>query len=48
VAAARKSGVRTYEVTGNRGIIGAVAALGMMDCPESTLMDVRKELVLNT
>jgi methanogenesis imperfect marker protein 11 len=45
VAAARKSGVRTYEVTGNRGIIGAVAALGMMDCPESTLMDVRRELV---
>lgn len=48
VTAARKSGVRTYEVTGSRGIIGAVAALGMMDCPESTLMDVRKELVQNT
>ncbi len=44
LAAAEKSRVATYEVTGRRGIIGAVAALGMVDCPEGTLMDVRKEI----
>lgn len=44
IAAAEKSRVRTFEVTGPRGIIGAVAALGMVDCPEGTLMDVRKEI----
>jgi hypothetical protein len=44
LAAAKKSKVRTFEVTGRRGIIGAVAALGMIDCPEGTLMDVRKEI----
>ena len=42
--AARKSRVTTYEITGKRGIIGAVAALGMVDCPASTLMDVRKDI----
>jgi tRNA(Ile2) C34 agmatinyltransferase TiaS len=44
LAVAKKSKVRTFEVTGQRGIIGAVAALGMIDCPEGTLMDVRKEI----
>jgi len=44
LAAAKKSNVATFEVTGSRGIIGAVAALGMVDCPEGTLMDVRKEI----
>lgn len=44
LAAAEKSGVKTYEITGSRGIIGAVAAMGMVDCPEGTLMDVRKEM----
>lgn len=42
--AAKKSKVRTYEITGQRGIIGAVAALGMVDCPSGTLMDVSKEI----
>jgi two-component system chemotaxis sensor kinase CheA len=42
--AAEKAGVATYEITGRRGIIGAVAALGMVDCPEGTLMDVSKEI----
>jgi hypothetical protein len=44
IAAAKKSNVSTFEITGSRGIIGAVAALGMVDCPEGTLMDVRKEI----
>ena len=44
IAAAKASGVRTYAITGSRGVIGAVAALGMVDCPEGTLMDVRKEI----
>jgi len=44
MAAAEKSGVSTYAITGSRGIIGAVAALGMVDCPEGTLMDVRKDI----
>jgi hypothetical protein len=44
LAAAKTSKIRTFEVTGQRGIIGAVAALGMIDCPEGTLMDVRKEI----
>jgi tRNA(Ile2) C34 agmatinyltransferase TiaS len=44
IAAANKSKVSTCEITGSRGIIGAVAALGMVDCPEGTLMDVRKDI----
>jgi hypothetical protein len=44
IAAAKKSRVSTYEITGSRGVIGAVAALGMIDCPEGTLMDVRKDI----
>lgn len=42
--AARKAKVATYEITGSRGIIGAVASLGMVDCPAGTLMDVSKEI----
>ena len=42
--AAKKSRVDVHEITGSRGIIGAVAALGMVDCPEGTLMDVRKDI----
>ncbi|WP_048197990.1 hypothetical protein [Methanocella arvoryzae] len=42
--AAEKSKVRTYEITGRKGLIGAVAALGMVDCPPETLMDVKKEI----
>jgi hypothetical protein len=44
LAAAKKSRVDVHEITGRRGIIGAVAALGMVDCPAGTLMDVRKEI----
>ncbi|MCD1296121.1 hypothetical protein CUJ83_14045 [Methanocella sp. CWC-04] len=43
LSAAKDSGVMVYEVTGNRGIIGAVAALGMIDYPPEELMDVTKE-----
>jgi hypothetical protein len=42
--AARKAKVMTYEITGPRGIIGAVASLGMVDCPAGTLIDVSKEI----
>lgn len=44
MAAAKKSRLRTYEVTGKRGIIGAVASLGMMECPPEKLMDVSQDL----
>jgi len=44
LAAAKKSRVRTYEITGKRGIIGAVASLGMVDCPPEKLMDVRLKM----
>lgn len=44
IVAANQSKVSTFEITGSRGIIGAVAALGMVDCPEGTLMDVRKDI----
>jgi hypothetical protein len=44
LAAARKSRVRTYEITGRRGLIGAVASLGMMECPPEKLMDANKPL----
>jgi hypothetical protein len=40
LAAAKKSRVRTYEITGKRGLIGAVASLGMLECPPDRLMDV--------
>jgi len=40
LAAARKSRVRVCEITGERGIIGAVASLGMIDSPPEALMDV--------
>lgn len=43
-AVAKKSRIRTYEVTGKRGVIGAVAALGMMECPPEKLMDVNQEM----
>lgn len=44
LAVAKKSRLRTYEVTGKRGIIGAVASLGMMECPPEKLMDVSQDL----
>lgn len=44
LAAAGKSRVRTYEITGSLGIIGAVASLGMMDCRPEELMDVTKDI----
>ncbi len=44
MAAARKSRVRTYEITGRRGLIGAIASLGMMECPPEKLMDASKAL----
>jgi methanogenesis imperfect marker protein 11 len=44
MAAAKKSRVKVYEITGKKGIIGAVAALGMLECPTEILMDVKKEL----
>ena len=44
VAVAEQCDVATHAITGRRGIIGAVAALGMVDCPEDTLMDVRKNI----
>jgi tRNA(Ile2) C34 agmatinyltransferase TiaS len=44
LAAARKSRVRTYEITGKRGLIGAIASLGMMECPPEKLMDANKPL----
>jgi tRNA(Ile2) C34 agmatinyltransferase TiaS len=44
LAAAKKSRVRTYEITGQRGLIGAVASLGMMECPPEKLMDVNQSL----
>ncbi len=44
LAAAKKSRVRTYEITGKRGIIGAVASLGMIGCPPENLMDVTKAI----
>lgn len=44
LAIAKKSRIRTYEVTGKRGIIGAVASLGMMECPPEKLMDVSQDL----
>jgi hypothetical protein len=47
MAAARKSRVRTYEITGKRGLIGAVASLGMIECPPDKLMDVTKAMSPN-
>ena len=44
LAVAKKSRVRTYEVTGKRGLIGAIASLGMMECPPEKLMDIQKLL----
>jgi hypothetical protein len=44
LAIAKKSRIRTYEITGKRGIIGAVASLGMMECPPEKLMDVSQDL----
>lgn len=44
LAAARKSRVRTYEITGKRGLIGAIASLGMMECPPEKLMDVTEAI----
>jgi len=44
LAAAKKSKVATYNITGKRGIIGAVASLGMVECPPGILMDVSKEI----
>lgn len=40
LAAAKRSRVRTYEITGPRGLIGAVASLGLLECPPEKLMDV--------
>ncbi|HTY91262.1 MAG TPA: hypothetical protein VMC84_08815 [Methanocella sp.] len=45
LAAAKKSRVRTYEITGPRGIIGAVASLGMIECPPEKLMDVTTSIL---
>ncbi len=42
LAAARKSRVRTYEITGKRGLIGAVASLGLMGCPPEKLLDTTR------
>ena len=47
MAAAKRSRVRTMEITGKRGIIGAVASLGMMGCPPEMLMDVTKDITSN-
>lgn len=44
LAAAKRSRVRTYEVTGKRGLIGAIASLGMMECPPEKLMDVTEAM----
>ncbi len=44
LAAARRSRVRTYEVTGKRGLIGAIASLGMIECPPEKLMDVTESI----
>lgn len=44
LAAAKRSRVRTYEVTGKRGLIGAIASLGMMECPPEKLMDVTEAI----
>lgn len=44
MSAAKKSGVMVYEITGKRGIIGAVAALGMVNCPPQKLMDVTQDM----
>ncbi len=47
LAVAKKSRVRTYEVTGRRGLIGAIASLGMMECPPEKLMDVAEPIPYN-
>jgi len=47
LAAAKKSRVRTYEITGQRGLIGAIASLGMIECPPEKLMDVRTAIAPN-
>lgn len=44
MAVAKKSRIKTYQVTGKEGIIGAVASLGMIECPPENLMDVNKEI----
>lgn len=44
LAVAKKSRIKTYEVTGKRGIIGAVASLGMMEYQPEKLMDVSQDL----
>jgi tRNA(Ile2) C34 agmatinyltransferase TiaS len=44
MAAAKKSRVKVYEITGTRGLIGAVASLGMIDCSSEALMDVKKNI----
>ncbi|AFD00015.1 protein of unknown function (DUF1743) [Methanocella conradii HZ254] len=44
LAVARRSRVRTFKISGERGIIGAVAALGMIDCPPEDLMDVTRAI----
>ena len=41
--AAKKSRIKTYEVTGPRGLIGAIASLGMLECPTDRLLDVTKK-----
>jgi hypothetical protein len=43
-AVARRSRVRTFRIGGESGIIGAVAALGMLDCPPESLMDVSRAI----
>jgi len=35
--AAEKAGVSLYEITGERGLIGAVAAIGFYDDPDSAV-----------
>lgn len=47
MAAAKKSKARTYEITGPRGLIGAVASLGMIECPPEKLMDVTTSILPN-
>jgi hypothetical protein len=44
LSAAKKSRVRTYEITGKRGLIGAIASLGMIECPPEKLMDVTRAI----